>query len=48
MAVINFEVDDSLHKEFKIFCVNNELKIKDALVIAMKILIKKNKRGKKK
>lgn len=47
MAKVNFECSDDLYKEFKIFCAKSELTIKTALVIAMKILIKKNKKVKK-
>ena len=41
--MITFPVSDELHTEFKNYCITKDIKMKDALVLAIQILLNKKK-----
>ena len=38
---ITFAVSDELHKDFKIYCYNKQITVKEGLTLAMQIILKK-------
>ena len=41
---ITFPVSDELHTKFKQYCIEKDLTMKEALVLAMQIILNKKKR----
>lgn len=39
---MSFDVDEEILKEFKLICIENDVKYRDMLTLAMKFIIRRN------
>ena len=46
MKEMNIAIPKELHSEFKIYCAEKNVKMKDALVIAINLILKKHNKTK--
>ncbi len=38
---VTFPISDELHKEFRTYCYDKEITMKDALILAIELILKK-------